>query len=508
MVALLFLFLSITSKNSRSDILVTEFFSTPAGRILRFDEENFAESVFALIPGNPGLSGSVYNPTDNRLYVSALQHGGIYVLDSTTGQVLAFHLLGFGPAGLSVDSVGNVYVTDFTSNLMRVYNPNDFSTPVNSVSVPGGVTTGVGLLSNGDAVIATAGAGVFRYDGNSVTSFTAHPLAQLATSQVAVDSDDNVYIGHGIGFSDLAFKFSSSGSLLGTFEVTDAMVGGTGQGSTSGTSPSGVAIDREGNVIIAALGRSNPGDPGGERGGVFRFNSSGAPFVEIASQTKAFSSATVVPNATVVKSFVFHPDWAGLGSSQDSAKTLYLETGNPQVLGYDHLINSVGGVRGVGFLVRDFADWDSLSLNDFEFQMSPEDAFSPGANPPATWAAAPPPSEMQKISASPDQILFSWSSPNLVENRWLRITMKANPVTGLLSPRVYYVGHLLGEIDGEINGIYTVSFADISLIRGQVGNSVTSSSIVDINKSGTVSFADITDMRNAVGKRLPVISVP
>lgn len=491
-----------------ADILITEFFPSQngSGRILRFDEENFAQSVFAEIPGNPGLSGIVYNAVNDKLYVSALNQGGIYVYDATGGAP-TFHLLGIGPAGLAVDSVGNVYVTDFTSNLVRVYDPNNITAPISTISVPSGVTTGVGVMTNGHVLIATAGFGVYRYDGTTVTPFTTHPLAQLATSQIAVDSSDNVYIGHGIGFSDMAFKFDSAGSLLGTFTVTDAMVGGTGQGSSSGTSPSGVAIDRDGNVIVAALGKSNPGDAGGERGGLFKFDSNGLSYTEMASATKSFSSAAVVPNAAVFKSFVFHPAWAGVGSSADSGKVVHLQTTSPEILGYENLINSLGGVRGIGFQVRDFDDFGNVSLSDFEFQMSPQGSFTPGSHPPAGWVAAPTPSSIQLIAGSPDQIRLTWSSDQ-VTNRWLRVTMKANATTGLLAPRVYYIGHLLGETSGASEGAFTVAFQDISLIRGQVGSSTTSDNIFDINKSGVVSFQDISDMRSTVGLQLPVISVP
>jgi hypothetical protein len=492
-----------------ADILVTEFFPTTSGsgRILRFDEENFAQSTFAEIPGNPGFSGIVYNPISDKIYASALNFGGIFEFDASGGGAPTFHLLGIGPAGLGVDTAGNIYVTDFTSNLVRIYDPNNFTTPLSTIVVPGGVTTGVGLLSNGTVVIATAGSGVFQYDGVNVTPFTVNPVAPLASSQIAVDPSDNVYVGHAIGFSDLAFKFSSTGSLLGTFEVTDAMVGGTGQGSTNGTSPSGVAIDRNGDIIVAALGKSNPGDPGGERGGLFKFNSSGTSFTEIVTASKAFSAVTIVPKATVFKTFVFHPAWAGSGSSTDAGKVVHLETASPKELGDENLLNSMGGVRGIGFQVRDFADWGNVSLNDFEFRMSPQGAFIPGDHPPSGWQAAPNPLSIQLVSGSPDEIRLTWIN-NQVVNRWLRITLKATPATGLLAPRVYYIGHLLGETSGASDGVYTVSFQDISLIRGQVGSSTSSDSIVDINKNGVVSFSDISDMRSAVGTQLPVISVP
>jgi len=500
----LFFAVGLTSPRASADILAAGFFT---GNIDRFDEQTAAQSTFASIAGNPGLAGMVYNPTDRRVYVSALNHGGIYVLDANTGSTLAFHSLGYGPGGVGVDNSGNVYVTDFTSDLVRVYQPSSFTTPINSISVAAAVSSGVGVLSNGHVLIATAGGGVFRYDGFGVSTFSPSPTAIIASSQIAVDSSDNVYIGHALGFANFVLKFNASGAFLGVLEVTDAMVSGTGQGSSVGTSPSGVAVDADGNVIVAALGRSNPGDPGGERGGVFKFNPNGILLETIATASSAYSSVAIVPTPQIVDSFLVHNGWSGGGSSEDAGKSVHLETGSPQPLEFENLINTSKGINGIGFRVRNFENPAGLNASDFEFQMSPQGAFVPGDNPPAGWTAAPAPSSIDVNLGSPDEVLLAWPD-NQIENRWLRITVKSTTNTGLLAPLVYYVGHLRGETSGDGEGIYTVSFQDIQQIRNAVGSVVGSDSIYDIDKSGTVSFADISAMRSAVGSQLPKISVP
>jgi hypothetical protein len=78
----------------------------------------------------------------------------------------------------------------------------------------------------------------------------------------------------------------------------------------------------------------------------------------------------------------------------------------------------------------------------------------------------------------------------------------------LEAPVTYYIGHLLGETTGPANGVYTVSFSDITEIRNVVGQSVNASSIADIDKNGTVSFADISLMRPNVGNQLSNITIP
>jgi hypothetical protein len=492
---------------ARADIFVTGFFS---GNIDRFDQETNAQSVFVSIPGNPGLSGLAYDPSNNRLYASALNLGGVYVLDGSTGNVLNFQVLGFGPGGLTVSPSGELVVTDFTSNLVRFYDAS-FSL-LGSVSVPSGVTSGVGYLPNGDLIIATAGSGVFRYDGISVTSFTASPFGPLASAQVAADQSGNVFIGHGIGFSDNVFKFATDGTLTGSITVTDSMLDGTGSGSVPNTNPSGVAIDADGNVIVAALGRSNPGDPGGERGGVLKFDIQGNLLETIVTGSSAYSGVVLFDppvDAEVVDAFVYHNSWTGSGSAIDDFTVVHRESTESQALTIANLINSQQGITGVGFLIQDLAQPDAIGESDFEIQVSPQGIFDQGSNPLVSWPVGPAPSSIAVSQAATDQVLLVWAD-NQIENRWLRITLKATENTGLPEPVVFYVGHLLGETTGiDIDTTaFTVAFADISLIRGSVGSVVSSGDRADINKNGTVAFSDISAMRANVGAQLSNIVVP
>ncbi len=285
--AALALTVSLISSSVRGDIFATGFFS---GNIQRFDDLTNAQSTFASIAGNPGLSGIAYSAANNRLYVSALNHGGVYMLDATTGGMLGFSLLGIGPGGLSVADNGNVYVSDFTSNIVRIYDP-DLTNNLSSINVPvAGVTSGVGFGPGGDVYIATPGTGVFRFDGNAVNLFSNNPAA---SAQIVSDAS-SIYIGHGIGQSNLAFRFDLAGNLLNTFEITDAMMVGAPAGSSPGYSPSGIAIDADGNILIGVLGRSNPGDIGGEFGGVFRFDVNGNYLDTIAVGTNAFSGIVFI----------------------------------------------------------------------------------------------------------------------------------------------------------------------------------------------------------------------
>lgn len=211
--------------------------------------------------------------------------------------------------------------------------------------------------------------------------------------------------------------------------------------------------------------------------------------------------------AGVVGGFVYHNSWTAGGSPIDSSKFLHREGDTPEELAYENIVNSVAGIDGIGFDIDHLANPASLSAADFEFQMSPQGAFHQSTHPPAGWPVAPAPTAVNVTQGSPDRVIVTWSS-GAINNRWLRITIKANGNTGLSEPEVYYIGHLLGKTGNALNGVYTVAFADITAIRNGVGSSVDASSHLDIDKNGGVTFADIAAMRPNIGNQLTNISVP
>jgi hypothetical protein len=218
-----------------------------------------------------------------------------------------------------------------------------------------------------------------------------------------------------------------------------------------------------------------------------------------------------VIESTVVGSFVYHGGFGGSGeppsNAIDNGKTLAKEGSGPQQLGLSNLTNSAAGINGIGFDIQDLTDAANLSSDDFEFQMSPVGAFDAGANSPADWKTAPAPSSISVTPGDADRVLIQWPDGSIM-NRWLRITILANEVTGLAEPVTYYVGHLLGETTGPVDDTFTVSFSDVSPIRSEVGQTVDASSITDIDKNGTVSFADISAMRGNIGAQLTQITIP
>lgn len=218
-----------------------------------------------------------------------------------------------------------------------------------------------------------------------------------------------------------------------------------------------------------------------------------------------------IPAAEIINSWPYHGNYAGSGTPPwnhlDTSKVVLKENPVPQMLTFNNLINTAQGINGIVFDIQNLADAGNLGNNDFAFQWSPLGAFNAGSHPPASWQAAPAPSSISVTTGNPDRVLIEWPNGSLF-NRWLRVTVLATNDTGLTSPAIYYIGHLLGETTGTTDGIFTVAFADITPIRSAVGQTVSATSITDIDKNGTVSFADISAMRGNVGAQLTRISVP
>lgn len=288
-------------------IVATGFFS---GTLERFDPVTNAQTTLATIASAsdpfPGLSGVAYNPQTDRYAVSARFSSRVYIVNGSTGAVTGFRQLPTGtqPASVLFGPNNSLFVADnASSNVLRL-NSNDtidtFTLP--EIPTEPGMTLGPNLPSglafdaSGDLLVSTfAGAGTFRL--NTTTGVAALiGGSPLGNGQIAITDAGVAIIGGAVATNDVSTLDLTTGVVVvdPAFITIDDMLLSPPpfMASSPFTSPSGVAIDVDGTILVAALGRTNPGE-NFDNGGLFRFAADGSPLETIALNTTPFSSVVV-----------------------------------------------------------------------------------------------------------------------------------------------------------------------------------------------------------------------
>ncbi len=202
------------------------------------------------------LSGVAADPSGANLYFA---NGGS-LLELTNGLIAPLSLTINIPAGLAVDSAGNLYVADTeNSRVLKVTNGvAGIFAPNGTVNYPAGVAvdsagnvyiadTGnyrvIKLTKGGITTVAGNGQSGFSGDGGPATSAAVDPLS------VAVDSSGNLYIGDSSG----RVRKVSNGLITTIAGNGTAGFSGDGGPATSAQlgTPNGVAVDSAGNVYLA-----------------------------------------------------------------------------------------------------------------------------------------------------------------------------------------------------------------------------------------------------------------
>jgi hypothetical protein len=381
------------------------------------------------------------------LFIGDLSSGEITISSSITRQ---------DPLNIQLQSGGNIFLDE------------------------GSINTGGGTLL---LVPGASPSGVKPKNGD--TAMSASQLSVMGSLVLEINGTDPV-----IGYDRL--------NLIGAVDLTGTNL--TVAGSFAGvTGHETFTIVSASNVIGTFSGLPNES----------AIEVNGKSFLITYSDTMV-QLAPAPADSAITASYVFHSNSTfsaeGLIPALDTTKTLAREGDEPIQLTFDNLINSSRGINGLVFDI-DGLPSPVLSHGDFSFQVSPQGAFEAANHPPADWQPAPVLPTISIIDGVVNRVVLLWPD-NAINNRWLRITLLANPNTGLARPATYYIGHLLGETTGSMNDVYTVSFADISLIRGHIGQTVGVGNIFDIDKNGVISFADISAMRSNVGAQLTNITIP
>jgi sugar lactone lactonase YvrE len=141
-----------------------------------------------------------------------------------------------GPAGLAVDSAGNLYISDLGNNRVRAVNTGSATVTIAGISIKAG------------DIATVAGNGTRNYsgDGGAATSAELEPIA------IAVDASGNIYIAD--LFSSRIREVTATTGIISTVAGNGtAGYSGDGAAATSAelNQPDGVAVDASKNIYIA-----------------------------------------------------------------------------------------------------------------------------------------------------------------------------------------------------------------------------------------------------------------
>ena len=170
--------------------------------------------------------------------------------------------------------------------------------------------------------------------------------------------------------------------------------------------------------------------------------------------------------------------------------------------GFANYTTYTRGINGVMVDISNLPDDAEPSVADFAFK-SGTDAD------PSTWAdLAVPPTVTVRFSAGvagATRVSLTWPDGTIV-GRWLQVTVKNTPVTGLTNPDVFYFGNLPGET-GDATTDAAVTAADVLAVRAalrQTGRAVTDPN--DFNRDGVIDATDFATARRWMGSSLHLLA--
>lgn len=153
------------------------------------------------------------------------------------------------PRDVAIDASGNAWVADTGHNRVQKFNSagefvSQFGVPKAASSGTPAQVYGLDLDPEGDIWLAVNETGAnqvrqYKPNGELISSWSQYALG------IAIDAGGNVWVTEG----DVVKKFNSKGELLLQFGKF-----GTGNGEFSG--PEAIAIDSEGNILVADTGNN------------------------------------------------------------------------------------------------------------------------------------------------------------------------------------------------------------------------------------------------------------
>jgi hypothetical protein len=241
----------------------------------------------------PAYSGGLIYPTgiavgpDNNIYVSSQATGSVLFFDGQTGAALPspqpsgsaglFAALGTAaPAQLAFGPNGNLYVSEFFGTAVRVYDahpgPNfgqrlaDAATGLSSAGGLAFAANGDLLVGDGFAMAVGQTAQIIRVHNGMQSTFGVTNLGGVyAPSALMTLADDSLLIVDLV--ANYIAHYDANGFPLSPFAFIQPSIAPPGSNF-----PSDIKLDPDGNIIISALGSTNPPD---NRGALWRYDVNG-----------------------------------------------------------------------------------------------------------------------------------------------------------------------------------------------------------------------------------------
>jgi DNA-binding beta-propeller fold protein YncE len=256
-----------------------------------------------------------------------------------TGTAAGFN----GPTGVAVDVSGNVYVADYSNNMIRKITPAGV---VTTLAAGFNGPTGVAVDASGNVYVADKGnnmirkitpAGVVTTLAGSTTLGSTNATGTAASFEypygVAVDASGNVYVAD--WGNNMIRKITPAG-------VVTTLAGSTTSGSANGTGtaasfyyPSGVAVDASGNVYVADAWNNmirkitqtgysiSPALPAGLSFDATTGIISGTPTAASAATTYTITATNIFGSATATVSIAVSAITTGVQTATTGSVTIY-----------------------------------------------------------------------------------------------------------------------------------------------------------------------------------------
>jgi len=201
---------------------------------------------------------------------------------------------------------------------------------------------------------------------------------------------------------------------------------------------------------------------------------------------------TINPVAAVVGRRVFYNnsafDTPPLGTNDDNAVAADKQALRPgQKAAFANYTSYSRGVNGIIVDIAHAADPDALGRSDFLFRVGNNDH-------PENWSSAPEPiSVLPYAGIGPggsDRVIIIWTD-GAIANKWLQVTVRATPNTGLTGDDVFYFGNAVGDTGNNAAGAAVDSQDEVAVRGHKTGfTPATISNVYDFNRDRRVNATD------------------